>query len=111
MDIVNIVYQNATITYLNLSKTKRLYSMNDQGNYAFEKQGVEPEDLPNLMGKEAAEKMMASPSHHLSNQDLQIGGEGMKAFYDKKVPNILNSIGKKYGVKTQLYGQIGRAHV
>jgi hypothetical protein len=28
----------------------------------------------------------------------------MKGFYDKKVPNILNSIGKKYGVKTELGG-------
>jgi hypothetical protein len=30
--------------------------------------------------------------------------KGMKSFYDSKVPNILNSIGKKYGVKTQLHG-------
>jgi hypothetical protein len=29
---------------------------------------------------------------------------GMKSFYDTKVPNILNSIGKKYGVKTELGG-------
>jgi hypothetical protein len=28
----------------------------------------------------------------------------MKGFYDKKVPNILNTIGKKYGVKTELNG-------
>ena len=33
-----------------------------------------------------------------------MGGEGMKGFYDKKVPNILNAIGKKHGVKTQLHG-------
>jgi len=30
--------------------------------------------------------------------------KGMKSFYDSKVPNILNSIGKRYGVKTQLHG-------
>jgi hypothetical protein len=30
--------------------------------------------------------------------------KGMKSFYDSKVPNILNSIGKKYGVKTELHG-------
>jgi hypothetical protein len=34
---------------------------------------------------------------------MQVGGEGMYGFYDKKVPNILNSIGKKYGVKTELH--------
>ena len=31
--------------------------------------------------------------------------KGMKSFYDTKVPNILNGIGKKYGVKTELEGQ------
>jgi hypothetical protein len=51
---------------------------------------------------------MAQPStgtnRQLNGVDLQVGGEGMKGFYDKKVPNILNSIGKKYGVKTELGG-------
>jgi hypothetical protein len=61
-----------------------------------------------LIGKELAEKLMAQEPkgtlRSLSGLDLQVGGEGMKGFYDKKVPNILNSIGKKYGVKTELNG-------
>jgi len=68
-----------------------------------------PEDLPNHVGKDVADKLLQAPlengRHKLFGLDLRTGDEAMKAFYDKKVPNILNSIGKKYGVKTQLHGQ------
>jgi hypothetical protein len=68
---------------------------------------MEPHEVASHIGKEAADRLMASPQimghHSLENEDLRMGGEGMKGFYDKKVPNILNAIGKKYGVKT---GQI-----
>ena len=70
--------------------------------------GVKKEDLPSHIGKEVAERLLKSPqmlgTHQLEGEDIHVGGEGMKGFYDKKVPNILNSIGKKYGVKTQLHG-------
>jgi hypothetical protein len=33
----------------------------------------------------------------LSGIDLQIGGEGMKGFYDKILPDYLNNFGKQYG--------------
>ena len=70
--------------------------------------GVTPERISELIGKEAAERLLKAPKvgdhHFLEGEQLQMGGEGMKAFYDKKVPNILNAIGKKHGVKTQLHG-------
>jgi len=66
--------------------------------------GVTPERISELIGKEAAERLLKAPKvgdhHFLEGEQLQMGGEGMKAFYDKKVPNILNAIGKKHGVKT-----------
>ncbi len=73
---------------------------------------VGPNELPDVIGKEATEKLLATKPefgrknnrHELTGVDLQFGGEGMKGFYDKKVPNILNGIGKKYGVKTELGG-------
>jgi hypothetical protein len=73
---------------------------------------VAPEELPSHVGKEMAEKIVNGEGNRAGstgirtfpNIDLQVGGEGMKGFYDKKVPNILNAIGKKYGVKTQLHG-------
>ena len=41
----------------------------------------------------------ASASATLSDADLNIGGEGMKAFYDRNLVNITNDIIKKYGAK------------
>ena len=70
---------------------------------------VTPEKLEDHIGKELANKLLSMEPNkqgerYLDNANLVTGGEGMKAFYDKKVPNILNGIGKKYGVKTELNG-------
>jgi hypothetical protein len=35
----------------------------------------------------------------LFGADLQVGGEGMKGFYDKILPDYLNNYGKKYGAQ------------
>jgi len=83
---------------------------------AFNKQGdrvaddtVDEQLLSQHIGKEAAEKLLSQEPNSMgermiSGANLVTGDEGMKGFYDKKVPNILNSIGKKYGVKTELHG-------
>jgi hypothetical protein len=60
-------------------------------------------NLSEVVGKDVAKNIMSGESQTISGAGLTIGGEGMKGFYDKKVPNILNSIGKKYGVKTELH--------
>jgi len=70
---------------------------------------VTPEKLEGHIGKELANRLLSMEPNkqgerYLDNANLVTGGEGMKGFYDKKVPNILNSIGKKYGVKTELGG-------
>lgn len=61
-------------------------------------------ELAQLIGKEAAAKLLSTKpdmnnQRVLGGQDLNIGGEGMKGFYDKIVPNFLNQFGKKYGAK------------
>jgi hypothetical protein len=65
-----------------------------------------PEQIESMVGKDLAQKIFNTKTSFgsLEGLDLQVGGEGMKGFYDKKVPNILNAIGKKYGVKTELGG-------
>jgi hypothetical protein len=64
---------------------------------------AEPHELPNYVGKDVAEKLLKTPisqgMHKLSGLDLESGGEGMKGFYDKMIPNFLNQFGKKYGAK------------
>jgi hypothetical protein len=70
--------------------------------------GATPERVAELIGKEAAERLMKAPKagdhHYLEGENLNIGGEGMKGFYDKIVPTFLNQFGKKYGA------QVGTMH-
>jgi hypothetical protein len=66
-----------------------------------------PERVSELIGKEAAARLMAAPQtmghHTLEGEDLNVGGEGMKGFYDKMIPNFLDKFGKKYGAKVALH--------
>jgi hypothetical protein len=70
--------------------------------------GATPERVSELIGKEAAERLMKAPQtmghHTLEGEDLNVGGEGMKGFYDKIIPNFLDKFGKKYGAKV---GKVG----
>ena len=62
--------------------------------------------LDEVIGKEMAEKVMAAPEGtKLSGDDLKIGGEGMRVFYDKMLPNELNKYVKKWD------GKVGRTDI
>lgn len=71
--------------------------------------GATPERVAELIGKDAAERLMKAPKagdhHYLEGENLNIGGEGMKGFYDKMIPAFLNQFGKKYGA------QVGKVHI
>lgn len=78
------------------------------GKLILNKQATE-EDLPNLVGKEIASKLInAQPNEYgtktLSGLDLEVGGEGHKRFYDKTIPDFLNKLGKPHGAEVQLFG-------
>jgi hypothetical protein len=78
---------------------------------------IEPEELPNFIGKELTQRLLAQPlkstdkygrpHHALSGLDLRIGGEGMKAFYDRIVPQALEKLARRHDpeAKVQLHGQ------
>lgn len=59
--------------------------------------------LADYVGKELAEKIskQGDEAETYKGQDLQIGGEGMRAFYDKMLVNKMNDLGKKYGAKVE----------
>ena len=59
--------------------------------------------ISDIVGKEHAKNIMGDERGQISGEGLTVGGEGMKGFYDKKVPNIFNAVGKKHGVKMQLH--------
>ncbi len=62
-------------------------------------------ELENVVGKEIVQKMEAgegkkndiSDDRVLSGLDLKVGGEGMKAFYDKMLPSAAKKFFKKFG--------------
>lgn len=63
---------------------------------------IEPHEIEEHIGKEAAERLLAaepnklSGNHNLSGEDLEVGGEGMQAFYDKLVPQRLSKLIAQY---------------
>ena len=68
-----------------------------------------PEELSELFGKELAQKLIdgadnienKNESFVLSDQDLKVGGERMKGFYDQILPRFMDKYGKKWGVKVE----------
>jgi hypothetical protein len=83
-------------------RTGRLFAKQKNGN-DFNKMadGVTSENLSDYVGKEVADKLMSQPStgtnRMLGGVDLEVGGEGMKGFYDQILPSYLNTFGKPYG--------------
>jgi hypothetical protein len=102
-----------------------LYKKNPDGTYQLSAQAggrgnmmgeaIPAEKLEDYVGKEVAEKIISNKGIEqnlggpgsvsqpkdvwgsLSGLDLQVGGEGMKGFYDKILPDYLNNFGKQYG--------------
>lgn len=76
----------------------RLFARDKQGKN--HDMGVHPVDkLADVVGKDLAEKMamQSKPNEIYQGVDLEVGGEGMKGFYDKILPDYLNTFGKPYG--------------
>jgi len=75
----------------------------------FDQRYVSEKDLPNVVGRELAEEILkgkGSPKsttgfpeeigvNFISGEGLRVGGEGMKAYYDKMVPNQLSKLVKR----------------
>jgi hypothetical protein len=74
------------------------------GNEVISRTGVKPEDIAGLIGKEPAKKLLEQPKQgtlqSLTGQNLDVGGEGMKKYYDEIYPAFFEKQGKKYNAKT-----------
>jgi len=55
------------------------------------------EQLDDVIGKEMASKVMQAERGTFEGDDLKVGGEGMKAFYNSIVPAAMNKLLKKLG--------------
>jgi hypothetical protein len=77
---------------------------------------VTPEKLADMVGKDLANKIVQNGGtrvpetsatygskyrdwHELSGLDLKVGGEGMKGFYNKILPDYARKFGKQWGAK------------
>lgn len=85
-----------------------LEAYDHQGRKVIEKKAT-AEQLPDIIGKEAADRLIraeSADSHRgrvkqLRGLDLKVGGEGMKGFYDRILPQFVNKYAKKWGAKVE----------
>lgn len=74
----------------------------------FTKDGVEPDDLPQYIGKELTERLLARPKsvengyQELYGTEMEIGGSGMKSFYGSEKKDDIGLVGK---VMESLFGK------
>ena len=86
-------------------KTKTLMAM--QGNrVVFNKDGMEPEEVAGHVGKEVSQKLLHPDAlqkfedgdqfYNLSGDDLKVGGQGMKGYYDNIVPKSVMKLAQMH---------------
>ena len=76
-----------------------------QGNEVVRQTGTTQQDVADYVGKEVADKLFSQTPqgegrnalYQLSGEDLNVGGQGMKAFYGSIVPQVANDLLKKLG--------------
>ncbi len=74
------------------------------GATVLEKSGIKPDALPDWVGKDVADRILRDEGvkgddngRFLTGLGLKVGGEGMKGFYDKILPEFAAKYGKKWG--------------
>lgn len=93
---------------------QRLKAYDHEGTTVINKVGVPGQQLPDYVGKDAAQKLLSS--HHefggerfnrIEGQDLKVSPQWTEALYDRAIPRFLDRYAKKWGAKvgeTQLAG-------
>lgn len=100
-------------------EANRIMGFKDKEN-VFRKDNVKKDELPSIVGKDVADKLLnteikqsklfdtwnpadyPSDVHTLEGQNLSVGGEGMKGYYDKIVPTQLQKLVKGYDKDVKL---------
>ncbi len=82
-----------------------LMAYDKSGNKVIER-SVTREQLPNVIGKEATQKLVESKLFNegqriVSGVDLKVGGEGMKGFYDQILPKEISKYVKQWGAQVE----------
>ena len=85
-----------------------VFTFNSAGNVIDGASGMfNGERLGNVFGKELATRLSKAAEEKegeqatVEGEDLKVGGEGMKGFYDEILPRFMNKYGKQWGVKVK----------
>jgi len=92
---------------INPNKTYNVGAIKDGRDVGVTQRDVPANKLSDYVGKDLAQKMIANEGKPIFNTgwkeftglDLKVGGEGMKGFYDKILPEYMNKFGKKWRAK------------
>jgi len=111
------------ISRVNYTEAGVLRAYDNNGKMVISKKLDSPDQIEDYIGKEPAKKLMEQDlkstyigetesgqkiahgnpnmfnARELSGVNLDVGGEGMKGFYDKILPDFINKYGKKHGLK------------
>jgi hypothetical protein len=96
-------YPNKESTTISATKNGQITFEGNVLNGKFIDGAANGKTIEEVLGKSIAQKIQShEPSQGLGTikgDDLTIGGEGMKKYYDEVYPNYLEKYGKKYGAK------------
>jgi hypothetical protein len=84
--------------------TDGFFEAYDKNGFTVISKAVTADELPDYIGKDLTEDLLSSPvkneQHIVELSEAKvIGGEGMKGFYDRLLPNEINKYVKKWGTK------------
>jgi len=93
----------------NPNGTYKIVAVDKNNRHAMNEESVPQDKLSSIVGKDVAQKIINAEGtpfpegtvgagmSKLSGLDLQVGGDGMKKYYDEIYPGYLKKFGKKYG--------------
>lgn len=78
-----------------------VFTIDRQGNVLDRNRFLEhqPNTLADVVGKELANRLLTTDEREIKGDNLRIGGEGMKGFYDDMLPRFVSKYAKKWGAK------------
>lgn len=93
-----------SIRYIKANGTYDLTAISNDGRTVIDESEISADRVEEIVGKEILRKIddgagtkFRGDIKELRGLDLKVGGEGMRAFYDKILPNVANDVLKKLG--------------
>jgi hypothetical protein len=108
-DMYSLAKQVDNISWDTTDNTLTAFDKN--GNQQFQQSNITDEKLEDFVGKEVAQKLIDKKENlseddegvvSLENADLEIGGEGMKSFYNNIVPKVAQKEAQRFDKNAKL---------